>query len=311
MFQGFLPINKPVGMRSSGCVEQIKRVLGRGVKTGHGGTLDSTARGVLVLLLGGATRLSSFVMQMPKTYRAVIKLGAETTTCDYSGEPTIFGDAKDVTGEDVDAALPSFMGWRTQIPPEVSAVHVGGRRAHEIFRSGGVPDIKPRPVFIESIRRVGGPSENREVKLLIRCGKGTYIRALARDIGRRLGCGAHIASLRREAIGPFTESCSLFVENGFDNRGEIEGAILPIDFLGRFLPRYTIGEEDERILSAGREIPLTRAKRETSGEYCPFSTILAAGSSLITIGGLSLSGITMIKPRINIERIGSLSGNPR
>ena len=155
MFQGFLPINKPVGMRSTGCVERIKRILGRGVKVGHGGTLDSTACGVLVLLLGGATRLSSLVMQMPKTYRTVIKLGSETTTCDYSGETTIFGDAGGVTDEDVDDVLPSFLGWRIQIPPEVSAVHVGGRRAYEIFHSGGSPDIKPRPVFIESVRRVG------------------------------------------------------------------------------------------------------------------------------------------------------------
>ncbi|MCL2683818.1 MAG: tRNA pseudouridine(55) synthase TruB, partial [Synergistaceae bacterium] len=203
MFQGFLPIDKPVGMRSAGCVELIKRIVGR-VKAGHGGTLDSTACGVIVLLLGGATRLSSLVMQMPKIYRAVLKLGTETTTCDYSGEGTISGDASGVTDEDVDAAIPSFMGWRMQVPPEVSAVHVGGRRAHEIFRSGGVPDIEPRPIFIESISRVENLSENHEVELLIRCGKGTYIRALARDMGRRLGCRAHIASLRREAVGPFS-----------------------------------------------------------------------------------------------------------
>jgi tRNA pseudouridine(55) synthase len=311
MFQGFLPINKPIGMRSAGCVERIKRILGRGVKVGHGGTLDSTASGVLVLLLGGVTRLSSFVMQMPKIYRAVMKLGAETTTCDYSGEPTIFGDAGGVTGEDIDVVLPSFMGWRMQVPPEVSAVHVGGRRAHEIFRSGGAPDLEPRPVFIESISRVGSLSEDGEAELLIRCGKGTYIRALVRDIGKRLGCRAHIASLRREAVGPFVANHALSLGESVETRDDIEASIYPIDCLGGFLARYAVGEDDERLLSTGREIPLSHATRETSGECCPDSTIFIVGNSFITIGGLKPSGgVIMIKPQINIENIHSPAGYP-
>ena len=314
MLQGFLPINKPVGMRSTACVEQIKRILGRGVKTGHGGTLDSTACGVLVLLLGGATRLSSFVMQTPKTYRAVIKLGSETTTCDYSGEPIIFGDAGGVTGEDIDGALPSFLGWRMQVPPDISAVRVNGRRAHNISRSGGVPDIKPRPVFIESIRRVGNFSaapEDCKVELLIRCGKGTYIRSLARDLGRKLGCRAHIASLKREAAGPFTESNALLLEPDFDSREKILSAILPIDFLGGFLPLYKVCGEGERALAAGKEIPFSRAARETYGDSCPDSIILAKGKSLISVGALKASRVTMIKPQINIEKINSFTENSR
>jgi tRNA U55 pseudouridine synthase TruB len=193
-----------------------------------------------------------------------------------------------------------------QVPPEVSAVHVGGRRAHEIFRSGGVPDIESRPVFIESIHRAGSLSENREVELLIRCGKGTYIRALARDMGRRLGCGAHIASLRREAIGPFEADRALAIDEDFRTPDQIKAAILPIDFLGKFLPRYTVSGEDERNLSAGREIPLSRAKRKTSGECCPDSTIIAGGSSHMTVGSLRPSATTMIKPQINIEKIHSV-----
>ena len=312
MYQGFLPINKPVGMRSAGCVERVKRILGRGVKVGHGGTLDSTASGVLVLLLGGATRLSSFVMLMPKIYRAVVKLGVETTTCDYSGESVKEGDAGGVTDENLDAVIPSFMGWRMQVPPEVSAVRVGGRRAHEIFRSGGAPDIEPRPVFIENIRRVGSISENREVELLIRCGKGTYIRSLARDIGRRIGCYAHIASLEREAVGPFTLKNALSPDGNSEAGDHIEQAILPIDFLGAFLPRYMIGRDDERALSAGREIPISRAERMTSGDYCPDSTVLATGRSLITVGSIKASGGTvMIKPQVNIERTVSSAGHRR
>jgi tRNA U55 pseudouridine synthase TruB len=198
-----------------------------------------------------------------------------------------------------------------QVPPEVSAVHVGGRRAHEIFRSGGVPDIEPRPIFIESIRRSGDLSESREVELLIRCGKGTYIRALARDIGRRLGCRAHIVSLRREAVGPFAAKNALSLDEGFESRDDVGAAILPIDFLGGFLPRYAVSEDDERLLSAGREIPLSRAKRETHGKCCQDSIIFTSGSSLITVGDLKSSdGITVIKPQINIEKIHSPRRHP-
>ncbi|MDR1508303.1 MAG: tRNA pseudouridine(55) synthase TruB, partial [Synergistaceae bacterium] len=162
MLQGLLPIDKPVGLRSSHCVEQVKRLTGKGVKVGHGGTLDSSASGVLVLLLGAATRASGYVMLMPKTYRAVIRLGAETTTCDYTGRITAIGDCRKVKESDIDEVIPSFIGWRMQTPPEISAVHVNGRRAHEISRAGGNPEISPRPVFVESIRRAGAVSDDGE-----------------------------------------------------------------------------------------------------------------------------------------------------
>ena len=197
MFQGLLPVDKPLGLRSSRCVELVKALAGKGTKVGHGGTLDSSASGVLVLLLGGATRASGYVMSMPKTYRAVVRIGAETTTCDYTGQITGLGDFSRVKESDIDEVIPSFIGWRMQVPPEISAVHVNGRRAHRISRAGCKPEIPPRPVFVESIRREGVISDDRDVELLIRCGKGTYVRSIARDIGRRLGCMAHVAGLRR------------------------------------------------------------------------------------------------------------------
>ncbi|MDR2780453.1 MAG: tRNA pseudouridine(55) synthase TruB, partial [Synergistaceae bacterium] len=204
MFQGLLPIDKPLGLRSSQCVELVKKLTGGGAKVGHGGTLDSSASGMLVLLLGGATRASGYVMLMPKTYSAVVRLGAETTTCDYTGHITRLKDFRGVKESDIDEIVPSFIGWRMQTPPEISAVHVNGRRAHKISRAGGKPEIPPRPVFVESIRRDGAISGDGCVRLLIRCGKGTYVRSIARDIGRRLGCLAHVAALRRLSVGPFS-----------------------------------------------------------------------------------------------------------
>jgi tRNA pseudouridine(55) synthase len=304
MFQGFLPVDKPVGARSSDCVDRIKHALGRGVKVGHGGTLDSTACGALVMLIGGATRLSAYVMAMPKAYRAVVRFGAETSTCDASGSITTEGDASKISDAVVDGILPSFIGWRMQTPPEVSAVRVNGVRAHKIFRSGGEPDIKPRPVFIESIKRSGSVSANREAEFLIVCGKGTYVRAIARDIGRRLGCPAHIASLRREAVGPFRAEESLRLgDSSAMSRGEILSNLKPLDFLENFLPRYSVSSEYEAALLAGREIPFTAARRETPGDRPPWDTVLVAGGSVVAVAGLGRSGrAVLMRPRVNIMR---------
>ena len=133
---GILPVNKPEGLRSTDCVQKIRSILGRSLKVGHGGTLDSTASGLLVILVGQATRLSNFVMELPKVYEAEVALGRGTTTDDASGETTERAPWGHVTDSALDSALCAFFGWRMQRPPAVSAVHVGGERAHAIARSG-------------------------------------------------------------------------------------------------------------------------------------------------------------------------------
>jgi tRNA pseudouridine(55) synthase len=313
MFQGFLPIDKPIGFRSSDCVERIKRLFGKNTKVGHGGTLDSSAEGLLVLLLGGATRLCSLVTQMPKVYRATIKLGVETATCDYAGEATSDGEWRQVRESDIDALMPAFTGWRMQTPPDVSAVHVNGRRAHEIFRSGGKPDILPRPVFIERIERIGAISDGGEVKIAIRCGKGTYVRAIARDIGRRLGCFAHITSLRRESSGPFTAGDSLRPDENFAvARENAIASIKPLEFMGNFLPSYSVSAEDGRALSAGREIPFLRARRASGGQNCPPGIILATGGSMVSVASLvQTGGACLVRPLVNISKAGPSAAGSR
>jgi tRNA pseudouridine(55) synthase len=307
MFQGFLPIYKPVGLRSSVCVEKVKRILGNKTKVGHGGTLDSSAGGVLVILLGASTRLSGYVMQMPKTYRAALKLGFETTTCDYTGGVTAAGDARNVRESDVDSVIPRFLGWRMQTPPDISAIHVKGRRAHEIRRSGENPDLVPRPVFIKSVRREGPISHEGELNLTVNCGKGVYVRAIAQDMGRALGCRAHIASLTRLAIGPFSLENALRVDGNFSVRqDDIASAVFPPEFLGSYLPLYSVGENDASKLAQGRTIIFSGLKRETCGAYCPGETVIISRRNAVTVGILDrLGGTVAVKPEVNIDEPGT------
>jgi tRNA pseudouridine(55) synthase len=283
-------------------VEEIKRILGRGVKVGHGGTLDSFASGLLVILVSGATRLSNLVNQMPKVYRATVKLGAETSTCDLTGETLFSSEWNGVNEEEIDALLPAFQGWRLQAPPKVSAVHVGGRRAHEIFRLGGDPEIQPRPVFIEIIRRESPISPEGEFRLFIRCGKGTYIRSVARDIGRILGCGAHLSSLRRESVGSFTLGGSVtFGERFSIDRDQVKSALIPISAMEDFLPTYALPEEDIERLSNGLSVFFSRASRSSFGRFSPTGAVAFNSKTLLSVARLeSLNGELYALPEINI-----------
>jgi tRNA pseudouridine(55) synthase len=302
--QGILPIDKPLGLRSFYCVEKVKKIIGRSVKVGHGGTLDSSASGLVVLLLGGATRLSGLIMLMPKVYAAGIKLGAETTTCDYTGERTREGDFSHVRERDVDEALVSFLGWRMQTPPKVSAVHVGGRRAHEAFRAGDDPEMTPRPVFIESISRRGPISGDGEFSLSIRCGKGAYIRAIARDIGRILGCGAYISNLSRESIGFLSREDALSPGLDFSiSPDELLAKTRSLDEMGKFLPCYDVDPTGAARLSNGLEAPFASARRSSLGENCPEDTVLARSRSLYSIARVLIRhGRSYMAPEVNILR---------
>jgi tRNA pseudouridine(55) synthase len=302
----FIIIDKPVGERSTSCVEQVRRALGRGVKTGHGGTLDSSASGVLVLLVHGSTRLSGTVMSMPKVYRAAVRLGFETATCDCTGEKIVSEFPKrpeEVREEDMDSALLSFIGWRMQYPPKVSAVHVNGRRAHDIFRAGGDPDIEPRPVFVESIDRLGKISNEGLAELRVSCGKGTYIRSIARDLGRSLGCGAHIASLVRERVGVFDLNNALRYDSKRPpSREELIGAARGLDVLENFLPSYTLPESESVSLSNGIAVRLSRAARRSFGSFPPRGALSFSGDDFFSAAHLETrGGVTYAVPDVNIK----------
>lgn len=265
---GILPLDKPPGIRSTACVEAARRALGGKIKIGHGGTLDSTASGLLLLLIGMATRLSNYVMEMPKCYETVIQLGSETTTDDASGDIKSVSDARGVTDLEIDTLIPAFLGWRMQEPPQVSAVHVDGERAHKLARDGKGLPIQPKPVYISKIERLDLLSDERRISLKILCHKGTYIRSLARDMGRHLGCGAHVHSLRRLSSGPFSAAKSLPARELPGMRAsEIKNHILPIESLYNISANYTADEISRKTVLNGRPQMLNQLCRNNFGQF--------------------------------------------
>ena len=197
---GLLVVDKPAGMTSHDVVARVRRLAGTR-KVGHAGTLDPMATGVLVLGLGRATRLLGHLTLTDKAYDATIRLGVVTTTDDAEGEVVATSPVDAVTEHDVREALAGFVGEIDQVPSSVSAVKVAGRRAYERVRAGEDVQLASRRVRIEEILvRDVRPAE---VEVSVRCSSGTYIRALARDLGARLGVGGHLTALRRTAVGPY------------------------------------------------------------------------------------------------------------
>ena len=202
---GVLVCDKPGGMTSHDVVARVRRLAGQR-RVGHGGTLDPPATGVLVLALGRATRLLPFLPTEPKRYLAEVAFGAETDTLDATGTVTATADAAGVDEAGLRAALAGFVGPQLQVPPMVSAIKVGGERLYAKARRGEQVDRVPRPIVISQLGLVGFTAGERpRATLEVVCSGGTYVRSLAADLGRALGTLAHLATLRRTAVGRFTE----------------------------------------------------------------------------------------------------------
>lgn len=208
---GFLNIAKPSGPTSHDIVAAVRRLLPRKTKVGHAGTLDPFASGVLVLGIGYATRLVEYVQKYPKRYTATVVLGATSTTDDSEGEiiSTPPADTAPSTDEIADV-LQKFTGYIEQIPPAHSAIHINGQRAYKLARAGEAPDIPKRTVRIDAIELLR--YDYPQLKLRVTCGGGTYIRALARDIGAHLVCGGYCSQLTRTAVGMFTIDTAADIE---------------------------------------------------------------------------------------------------
>lgn len=198
---GWLILDKPVGMTSTHAVSRLKRIF-NAKKAGHAGTLDPLASGILPVAFGEATKTVPFVQDGEKAYRFTVKWGAETDSDDADGAITRTSDARPAV-EQIDALLPTFIGTIMQTPPAYSAIKIGGERAYDIARDGEEVILQPRPVTIHSLEIVSSTED--ETVLEAECGKGTYVRAIARDLGRLLGCYGHVTALRRTRVGPFTE----------------------------------------------------------------------------------------------------------
>ncbi len=240
---GLLVVDKPAGMTSHDVVARCRRVLGER-KIGHAGTLDPGATGILVLGIGRATRLLQFLEAHDKTYRATVVLGVETSTLDADGEVVATADASAVTAADLQAVLPEFRGAIQQIPPMVSAIKVGGEALYKKARRGEEVERAPRPVTIHELEM----ESFEPLTLRVRCSKGTYIRTLVADIGRALGVGAHVGTLRRLASGPHGEADATPLD-----RVTAE-SVRPMDQAVAGLPRRDVPAPTARAFAQGKRI---------------------------------------------------------
>jgi tRNA pseudouridine55 synthase len=199
---GWVVLDKPPGTTSTHAVSRLKRIF-NAKKAGHAGTLDPLATGVLPVAFGEATKTVPFVQDGEKAYRFTVRWGTETDTDDADGTVAAQSDARPAKAE-IFALLPGFTGTILQLPPSYSAIKINGERAYDLARGGAAPVLSPRPVTIHALDLIDAGRD--EAVFEARCGKGTYVRALARDLGRSLGCYGHVSALRRTRVGPFFET---------------------------------------------------------------------------------------------------------
>jgi len=246
---GLLNIDKPAGVTSRDAVNVVQRLV-RPHKVGHAGTLDPLATGVLIVAIGPATRLVEYVQRMPKTYEAGFLLGRRSDTEDIEGAVVELSEPPIPSREQVEAVLPQFIGTIQQGPPAYSALKVAGRRAYRMARRGEAVELAARPVEIHSIEIVG--YEYPKLGLKVRCGSGTYIRSLGRDLARALSTEAVMSALRRTEIGPFHAADALALDSLTFPR-ICERLISPVQALSG-MPQIVIDADEQQRILRGREI---------------------------------------------------------
>lgn len=207
---GFLILDKPLGLSSAAMLNRVKRMLPRGTKIGHAGTLDPLASGVLVAMIGKATKQCETVMGQPKQYEATITLGATSATDDAEGPLTPVEVAAPPTQAEIDEVLKRFVGVIEQLPPAFSAIKVGGRRACDRVRDGQAVELKPRPIRIDAIDVLSYAWPDLSIRM--DCGRGTYVRSVARDVGGAIGTGGYLSGLRRTRVGDFRAEAAATLE---------------------------------------------------------------------------------------------------
>jgi tRNA pseudouridine55 synthase len=250
---GFLTINKPAGMTSHDVVARVRRAK-KLKRVGHAGTLDPDATGVLLVALGQATRLLPHLSLEPKVYLATIGFGTATDTEDASGHVTAQADASGLTDAAVRAVLPQFLGEIEQVPPMVSALHHNGQRLYDLARQGITVEREARTITIHALELV------EKATIRVTCAGGTYIRTLCKDIGAALGLPAHMATLVREAVGPYILAEALSLE------ALEEAPLLPMhEALG--WPLHPLTDQEAAELKLGRTIPAGAGQGECAGLY--------------------------------------------
>ncbi len=254
--EGFLLLDKPTGWTSHRALQEVKRRL-NALKGGHTGSLDPLATGLLPLCFGSATRLAQFLLDADKTYEAVLTLGVETDTYDADGRVTARSEVR-LPCSAVEEALHAFRGRILQVPPMYSAIKQGGQPLYRRARLGEEVVRDPRPVTVHRLDLIDFSGDRME--LLIQCSKGTYVRSIAHDLGRALGCGAHVTALRRVAVGGFSidqavsvDEVDRAVRDGADDR-----LLLPADRLLAHLPAVRLAAPEAYRVGLGQAVAVVR-----------------------------------------------------
>jgi len=298
---GWIVLDKPIGMTSTQAVAVVKRLFSA-KRAGHAGTLDPLASGGLPIALGEATKTVPFVMDGRKRYRFTVCWGEERDTDDTEGEVVTASEARP-TIEAIRALLPRFTGLIEQTPPRYSAVKIQGERAYDLARDGEVVELAPRPVEIHQLVLIEQIDNSRSV-FEAECGKGTYVRALARDIGRILGCFGHICALRRTLVGPFGENDMILLEQlealcnrAASGEGSLADALLPVETALDDIPALAVTRADAARLHRGQAVLLR-------GRDAPNSS----GTVYVTVAGRLLALAEIGNGELIPKRVFNLTG---
>jgi tRNA pseudouridine55 synthase len=249
---GWVVLDKPLGMTSTQAVGAVRRLFDA-QKAGHAGTLDPLATGILPIALGEATKTVPFAVDGEKAYRFTVRFGIETDTDDAEGQ-VIRTSEKLPTMQEIDSILADFTGEISQVPPKFSAIKVEGNRAYDLARSGEEVVLEPRWIVVEDLRLID-MTEGAAI-LEAECGKGTYVRALARDMGRALGSAAHVINLRRTRVGAFDEAVSVKLDTlrAAAEAGDIAAHLRPVEAALDDIPGLSVGAGDAANLARGQAV---------------------------------------------------------
>jgi len=250
---GWIALDKPHGLTSTAALACVRRLFDA-AKAGHAGTLDPLATGLLPVALGEATKLSAEVTESGKTYRFAVRWGEERDTDDAEGAISATSERRPTRSE-IEAALPAFVGEVEQAPPTYSAIKVGGERAYKLAREGKPQRLEARIVRIDGLVLLGEPGPDG-AEFEMACGRGAYVRSVARDLGRRLGALAHVVRLRRTRVGPFSEAnaFSLAQLEELGHKGALETALLPVETALADIPALAVTGPEAHRLKCGQAI---------------------------------------------------------
>jgi tRNA pseudouridine55 synthase len=273
VIHGFLNIDKPAGITSHDLVARVRRIV-RQRRVGHAGTLDPAATGVLVVALGGATRLIEYVQELTaKRYYAVVRLGATTTTDDAEGELLDSAPVPELDPAALDDTLALFRGTIMQVPPMYSALHHDGQRLYDLARAGVVVERPARPVVIERLELLDWSPPL--LTLDVQCSKGTYIRSLARDLGAALMCGGHLQALRRTAVGAFYVNQAIPLGDLEADPAVLPSHVLPPDYAVRDWAAITLDADATRRARNGQPLNLPEQAGDRLRAYSSDGALLA------------------------------------